>query len=326
MSILLPAVVDAGLSEIHVYWTSRRCQKRAVFFRDEILISPCCPLPFRFVIFQRFRSSFPTTMSCPCLPAELLDDVVDLLQDRSEALKSCCLVAKSWIPRARRHLFARIALPDVASLRSWKTAFPDPSTSPAYYTRSLLIRYPWDIMVEDVEEGSWIPAFSRVAHFEVVIPTWARSDTDREMSLVPFHAFSPALGSIRVAVANDVPLLHVSNLIHSFSRLQDLAVITDGSFGPSDGPYTQLATTQPPSPLVFTGVLKLSLHIGMNPIASRLLSIPNALHFRELRLAWNQEDDIPLTTALVKRCSPMLENLEMTNLIGATDQRPRFHQ
>ena len=171
--------------------------------------------PSGFVIFQCFRSSFPTTMSYPYLPAELLDDVVDLLQDRSEALKGCCLVAKSWIHRARRHLFARIALPDVASLQSWKTAFPDPSTSPACYTRSLGIKYPWDIMVEDTEEGSWIPAFSRVAYFELVIPTWARSDTDREMSLVPFHTFSPALGSIRVAVAADVPFLHVSNFIHS---------------------------------------------------------------------------------------------------------------
>ena len=115
--------------------------------------------------------------------------------------------------------FSLAWLPDVASLRSWKTTFPDPSTSPACYTRSLLIKYPWDIMVEDTEEGSWVPAFSRVAHFALVIPTWAGSDTDREMSLVLFHAFSPALKSLRVAVATDVPFLHVSNLIHSFPRL-----------------------------------------------------------------------------------------------------------
>ena len=174
-------------------------------------------------------------------------------------------------------------------------------------------------MVEDKEEGSWIPAFSRVVHFELVIPTWAGSVTDREMSLVLFHAFSPALESLRVAVATDVPFLHVSNLIHSFPRLQDLTVITGSSFVPSHSPYTQLAATHPPSPLMFTGVLKLFLYRGVNPIASRLLSIPNNLHFRELRLELNQGDDIPLITVLVKRCSPTLENLEITtNRFGAT--------
>ena len=139
------------------------------------------------------------------------------------------------------------------------------------------------------------------------------------MYLVPFHAFSPVLKSLRVAVATDVPFLHVSNLIYSFPRLQDLAVITSSSFGPSHSPYTQLATTQPPSSLIFTRVLKLSLYIGMNPIASWLLSLPNTLHFRELRLELNQGDGISLITALVKRCSPTLENLEITtNLFGAT--------
>src|ERR1700753_246461 len=49
-----------------------------------------------------------TIMSGPRLPAELLDHIADLLRDR-ETLESCCLVSKSWIPRARKHLFACVA-------------------------------------------------------------------------------------------------------------------------------------------------------------------------------------------------------------------------
>src|ERR1700753_3973225 len=111
-----------------------------------------------------------TIMSNPDLPPELLDHVVDLLQDTRDALKNCCLVAKSWIPRSRRHLFARIAFPNPASLRSWRSAFPDPSTSPACCARSLFIGYAPVVVAEDAEEGGWIPTFSRVVHFELVIP------------------------------------------------------------------------------------------------------------------------------------------------------------
>ena len=47
-------------------------------------------------------------MSSPYLPAELLDYIVDHLHDTKDALKSCGLLSKSWIPRTRRRLFANI--------------------------------------------------------------------------------------------------------------------------------------------------------------------------------------------------------------------------
>ena len=269
---------------------------------------------------------FSTTMSLPHLPAELLDHVVDLLQDEGDALENCCLVSKSWIPRSRRHLFNRMRLfLGAAALQSWRTTFLDPSTSPARYTRSLYVEYP-RVKTVDVGVGGWIPTFSRVVHFELMIRSPRQEADEPEISLIPFHGFSPELKSLCVAAAN-FPPLPISNLIHSFSRLQDLAVITVSSFGLSNSPYTQLATTQSPSPLIFTGVLKLSLHMGMNPIAFRLLSIPNTLHFRELHLTWQREEDIASTTTLVERCSPTLENLKIvSNLVGVTVQRQRFHQ
>jgi hypothetical protein len=72
-------------------------------------------------------------MSDPHLPAEMLDHIVDHLQDTEYALRSCCLVSKSWIPRARKHLFFDIVFHTAKRLELWKETFPDPSTSPACY-------------------------------------------------------------------------------------------------------------------------------------------------------------------------------------------------
>ena len=75
-------------------------------------------------------------MSNQHLPAELLDHIVDLLYDARNALKICCLVSKSWIPRTRKHIFTDVGFCTPSSLRSLrKSTFPHPSTSPARYTR-----------------------------------------------------------------------------------------------------------------------------------------------------------------------------------------------
>ena len=101
-------------------------------------------------------------MPPPHLPTELLDHIVDHLHDASDVLKSCCLVSKSWDPRTRTHLFAKVTFNTGQHLQSWKTTFPDPSTSPARYTKDLVV---WcigtvSVLVADAEErGHLDPSF-----------------------------------------------------------------------------------------------------------------------------------------------------------------------
>jgi hypothetical protein len=76
-----------------------------------------------------------TTMSNPHLPAEILDHVVAHLYDMRDALKSCCLVSKSWIPRVQKHLFTDVMFYTIKSLQTWKEMFPDPSISPGCYVK-----------------------------------------------------------------------------------------------------------------------------------------------------------------------------------------------
>ena len=48
------------------------------------------------------------TMSRPHLPPEILEYILDTLHDDPKTLRDCCVVAKSWIPRTKNRLFAKV--------------------------------------------------------------------------------------------------------------------------------------------------------------------------------------------------------------------------
>ncbi|THV00175.1 hypothetical protein K435DRAFT_855017 [Dendrothele bispora CBS 962.96] len=48
--------------------------------------------------------------SVPTLPQETFELIIDELRDSAEALASCSLVRRSWLPRSRHHLFRHIEL------------------------------------------------------------------------------------------------------------------------------------------------------------------------------------------------------------------------
>ena len=254
-------------------------------------------------------------MSNPRLPAEILDHVVDHLYDAEDTLKNCCLVSKSWVPRTRKHLFTRIALRTEQNLQTWKETFPDPSVSPARYTKSLLVRCSYAITAEDAEPGGWITGFSRVVHLEITPDT-----TD---NLVPLQGFSRTIKSLRLRTTH---LLSSQSfdLILSFPLLEDLTVITyyykmltheaDGS----DEPRAVVQLSRSP---VFTGSLELCRREGIVSIARLLLSLPGGIHFRELKLEWWRHGDVTITTALVEGCSHTLESVEISCSLFRTSIR-----
>ena len=49
------------------------------------------------------------------LPPEIFDLIVEHLREERTTLKVCCVVAKSWVPRARRHLFTRVEFRPIGS-------------------------------------------------------------------------------------------------------------------------------------------------------------------------------------------------------------------
>ena len=107
-------------------------------------------------------------MSRARLPLEISDYIVDLLPVRKrKTLKACCLVSKSWVPRARRKLFRGVTFRSLDDLKAWKDTFPDPFNSPARYTRTLSISCTQVIFAAAVKESDWIQAFCNVKHLSV---------------------------------------------------------------------------------------------------------------------------------------------------------------
>ena len=243
-----------------------------------------------------------TTMSTRCLPAELLDHVVDHLHDTEDALRNCCLVSKSWIPRTRKHLFINVRFRAEEYLESRKEAFPDPLTSPARYTETLRIDCLHVVTAADAEPGGWIKSFSRVVHLRL-----AEYDGGR-FSLLPFHGFSPVLKSLDVEFGAHPPTF---DLILSFPLLEDLAVNFFGTkIDDGDGSDGLPIVIQPPNPPMFTGSLDLVI-TGVKPFIRQLLSLPSGIHFRKFTMTWTHEGDILPTTALVERCSHTLQSLDI---------------
>ena len=243
---------------------------------------------------------------------EILDPIVDLLHTDSKTLKECCLVFKSWIPRARRHLFANIILYLDEHLESWKKTFPDPSTSPAHYTKNLTIGCLHIVTAADAEPGGYITGFSRATHLEVDNHSII-SESQLATFLVPFHGFSPSLKSLYVDFTS-LPSSQIFDLILSFPLLENLKVIAYYPL-PSiahNNPTGLPALIQPSSPPKFTGSLELSMRKGTEPPARRLCSLPSGIHFRRLTTTWNLWRDISMTMALVEGCSHTLESINLT--------------
>jgi hypothetical protein len=248
------------------------------------------------------------------LPAEMLDHVVDCLHDAQDALRNCCLVSKSWVPRTRKYLFADIRFPTAKSLQSWKETFPDPSISPAHYAETLSVGCLHFVTAADAQVGGWIRGFSHIIHLEVVSRAKYSDPNKLGISLVPFHGISPLIKSLRVVVPHLPPSRIFFDLILSFPLLEDLAVMILGTLidGGDDSEEDEMPTAvQPSSSRMFTGTLELYMFEGMKPFARRLLSLPGGTHFRKLALNWSYEENLWLTAALVEECSHTLESLDI---------------
>ena len=246
-------------------------------------------------------------MSGPHLHPEVLDHVVDLLHDAETVLKSCSLISKSWVPRTRRHLFARISFGSARDLQLWQRTFPDPSASPAYYTKVLSIGCPQEVVAADMEEGGWVRAFSHIMKLEIDEP----QDLESTVSLDPLYGAFPALRSLDINVSTIEPS-QLYSFIYSFPLLEDLSLaLQEERRDFDDGVDEQTIALPPASSPPFTGSLTLFAVNGIFAIASQLFSLPGDLRFRELHLGLNNERDFRFVNEFVQRCSSTLEVLEL---------------
>jgi hypothetical protein len=212
------------------------------------------------------------------------------------ALKACCVVSKSWIPRTRIHLFASVEFCARDSpIERWKKTFPDPSNSPAHHTRRLTISGVPVVTAADTDAGGWIPTFHNIVHLHLEFT----GSEDPRVSLTLFHGLSPTLKSLHLSRTGSPEVL---DLICSFPLLEDLALMSlqrgsDTWNTPSTSPK-------------LTGSLGLVLYGGIPSTICRLVGLPGGLHFTKISIECLNED-VELINDLVSRCSGTLEYLSI---------------
>jgi hypothetical protein len=249
------------------------------------------PLPLRS---QHLSALTQTTMP-PSFPPEIFDLVVHHLRDEPMTLKVCCLISRLWFYLTQRHLFACVEFHAQKShIEQWKKTFPNPSTSPTHYTRSLSIGGIPFIPVSDSRAGGWIHTFHNLVHLHLEYHGWE----DDQLSLVPFHGLLPTLKSLHLTSA----FSEVLDLICSFPLLEGLALI---SLSPGSDSWSTPST----SPKL-TGSLALRTFQGFQPVARQLLDLPDGLHFAKITVECYAKD-AESTMGLVSRCSDTLESLSV---------------
>ena len=232
-----------------------------------------------------------TAIMSPSLPPEILDFIVDDLHDEPTTLKTCCIVSRSWVPRARKHLFAHVEFHASKShFEMWKGAFPDPSNSPARHTRTLSIYGIPAPTATDEEVDSWIRAFHSVVHL--------RLESLNQAALLPFYGLSPTVRSLRLTYTTP----EIFPFVCSFPLLEDLALV--GLDYQTDAGGWNAPLTSPK----LTGSLDLRVFGSVRPVVRRLLDLPDGLHFSKITVLFSEEA-VALVMDLVSRCSCTLESL-----------------
>ncbi|KAF9778129.1 hypothetical protein BJ322DRAFT_1214809 [Thelephora terrestris] len=221
-------------------------------------------------------------MSDPRLPPELLDYIFSFLHNDidSQTLKKCCLVAKSWIPRARKRLFGVVWIPSRVGFEAWWRVFPDPDSSPGHYTRSLIFQTASFLFSGVPGWCSLVRPFSNVVRLEM-------------RSYYHYGFETPTVASSKFF-----------EFICSFPLLEDLLVaVYDIGKDFNDGPVFQPRASPP-----LTGTLGLRLEGGVEHITRGLLALSNGIRFKKFVFTWRYEEDHQWGMALVERCSDTLES------------------
>ena len=239
------------------------------------------------------------------LPPEILDIIVDHLRDEPTALRACSLVSKSWVPRTQRHLFdcVKFLFKSGSTIESWMETFPDPSNSPAHYTRSLRISHIQVITVAISDVLAQIHSFNRIVELAVAIE-------NGPISFAQLRGLSPNLKRLYL-FHSFAPSSEVFDFICSFPLLENLALHSARPHANENAAKWNKPSTSPK----FTGSLLLS---GSNRIITRkLLDLPGGLHFSKIRARCPIEE-CNLTQELVSACSDTLESLCVEVYRGAS--------
>ena len=249
------------------------------------------------------ETSAATVSVTPRIPQEIIDEILDLLsaggkQDSGPSLRSCCLVAKSWVASCRRHLFHTVSF-TWRNATDWIETFPIPQEGPAHFVRELRFWSPgrrFDAPEEFFDHIPWFPGVRSIS--------WKG-----EAGLQPFLRIL-SLGRLPQSVTSlsiemsTVSVLQIRDAMALLPNLNDLKLA--GSLVMID--RTRLRGIGGALRGDFCGKLTLLKEHVHPDIVDMLLGVPTGLHFTELHIHGTKQN-LHLVVRLSEACGKNLTKL-----------------
>ena len=236
------------------------------------------------------------------LPQELVEDVVDCLSNDRPMLETCSLVAKTWLPRSRHHLFNKVSLNN-GNVRKWCSAIRPGPDGPSHLVRTLTLQqtqgHRWLGALDEISDH--FSSFRRVEDLSI---TWLDlSDFEPGSLARHFVHYGSSLRSLRLSYLS-ADFSALTTFLHLFPSLEDLLIHTPDLY--DDGPPLRIPRTAPH----FRGFLNLlSFDSASSPFVSHLAGLD--LQFSSIS-AFNCDfsSGFPLSR-LLETSSSCLRNLEL---------------
>ena len=202
------------------------------------------------------------------LPQELVEDIVDRLSDDRPTLEICSLVATTWLPRSKAHIFNRVFL-NSDNAKKWCSAVRPGPDGPSHLVRTLSLQqaqgYRWlgTKILDEISDH--FSSFRRVENLSI---TWLDLGDFEPGSLTRhFVHFGSSLRSLRLSyICADSSALIA--FIRLFPNLEDLLIHTPDLC--DDSPPSHVSRPSPP----FHGSLNLlSFDSSSSPFVSHLAGL-----------------------------------------------------
>jgi len=239
----------------------------------------------------------------PRVPQEIVDEVLDHLANDTPTLRSCSLVAKSWIYPSHRHLFNSVFF-TANEITKWNKSFPNPEDSPAVHVRDLSFCF--------IEPDVPIDFADRIAHFSNV----------RKLTLIGRTAIDPgfisALGQLPPSTRSvditftEVLTTHITSVMQQLPNLDNLSLMSTKPGGPIPPGTGKLIQCR------LSGKLRLRRQLAHRDLLNMLMEVPTGLQFAEVEIRDVWMGCFPATLKLVRACQDTLTKLHFSTLVLGT--------
>lgn len=246
--------------------------------------------------FSKLTKSTQTTGD-PKVPQELVYEILDRIAKETATLRSCSLVAKSWIYPSRRHLFNSLFL-TATDVVKWNKAFPNPEDSPAVHVRDLSFCY----IQPDVpiDFAGRMPHFSNVQKLTLI----GRVATDSTF-ISALGQLPPSTRSLDITFTR-VLTTHIISVIQQLPNLDNLSLMSSewgGTIPPGAGKLIQSR---------LSGKLRLRRKFAHRDLLIMLMEVPAGSQFAEVEIRDSSMNCFPAALKLVGACQDTLAKLHFS--------------